>query len=45
MIPLRSCPQPRETSRRVNWRLQDLLGERGRLDSGRLFLPEIFAQT
>ena len=34
-----------ETSRRVNWRLQDLLGEGRRLDFTRPFLPETFAQT
>jgi hypothetical protein len=34
-----------ETSRRVNWRLEDLVGEGRRLDFTRPFLPEIFAQT
>jgi hypothetical protein len=34
-----------ETSRRVNWRLEDLLGEGRRLDFTRPFLPESFAQT
>jgi|HubBroStandDraft_1064217.scaffolds.fasta_scaffold130574_1 hypothetical protein len=34
-----------ETSRRVNWRLEDLLGEGSRLDFTRPFLPETFAQT
>jgi hypothetical protein len=34
-----------ETSRRVNWRLEDLLGEGKRLDFTRPFLPETFAQT
>ena len=34
-----------ETSRRVNWRLEDLLGEGMRLDFTRPFLPETFAQT
>jgi hypothetical protein len=34
-----------ETSRRVNWRLEDLLGEGRRLDFTRPFLPETFAQT
>lgn len=34
-----------ETSRRVNWRLEDLLGEGKRLDFTRTFLPETFAQT
>jgi hypothetical protein len=33
-----------ETSRRVNWRLEDLLGEGKRLDFTRPFLPETFAQ-
>jgi hypothetical protein len=34
-----------ETSRRVNWRLEDLLGDGRRLDFTRPFLPETFAQT
>jgi hypothetical protein len=34
-----------ETSRRVNWRLEDLIGEGRRLDFTRPFLPETFAQT
>ncbi|HWF98524.1 MAG TPA: hypothetical protein VN691_04985 [Steroidobacteraceae bacterium] len=34
-----------ETSRRVNWRLEDLIGEGKRLDFTRPFLPETFAQT
>jgi hypothetical protein len=34
-----------ETSRRVNWRLEDLLGGGKRLDFTRPFLPETFAQT
>ena len=34
-----------ETSRRVNWRVEDLLGEGRRLDFTRPFLPETFAQT
>jgi len=34
-----------ETSRRVNWRLEDLLGEGRRLNFTRPFLPETFAQT
>ena len=34
-----------ETSRRVNWRLEDLLGEGMRLNFTRPFLPETFAQT
>jgi len=34
-----------ETSRRVNWRLEDLIGAGRRLDFTRPFLPELFAQT
>src|ERR1700685_2403124 len=34
-----------ETSRRVNWRLEDLIGQGRRLDFSRPFLPETFAQT
>jgi hypothetical protein len=34
-----------ENSQRVNWRLEDLLGEGRRLDFTRPFLPETFAQT
>ncbi len=34
-----------ETSRRVNWRLEDLIGPGRRLDFTRPFLPETFAQT
>ncbi len=34
-----------ETSRRVNWRLDDLIGENRRLDFTRPFLPKTFAQT
>jgi hypothetical protein len=34
-----------ETSRRVNWRLEDLLGGGRRLDFTRPFLPETYAQT
>jgi hypothetical protein len=34
-----------ETSRRVNWRLEDLLGGGRGLDFTRPFLPESFAQT
>jgi len=34
-----------ETSQRVNWRLEDLIGEGRRLDFTRPFLPETFAQT
>ena len=34
-----------ETSRRVNWRLEDLLDEGRSLDFTRPFLPETFAQT
>jgi hypothetical protein len=33
-----------ETSRRVNWRPEDLIGEGRRLDFTRPFLPETFAQ-
>jgi hypothetical protein len=34
-----------DTSRRVNWRLEDLIGEDRRLDFRRPFLPESFAQA
>jgi len=34
-----------ETSRRVNWRLEDLVGGGRRLDFTRPFLPETFART
>jgi hypothetical protein len=34
-----------DTSQRVNWRLEDLLGEGRRLDFTRPFLPETFART
>jgi hypothetical protein len=34
-----------ETSRRVNWRLENLIGEGRRLDFTRPFLPETYAQT
>jgi hypothetical protein len=34
-----------ETSRRVNWNLEDLVGPGRRLDFSRPFLPETFAQT
>ena len=34
-----------ETSRRVNWSLEDLVGEGSRLDFTRPFLPETYAQT
>ncbi|MGA2549657.1 MAG: hypothetical protein ABSF50_05860 [Burkholderiaceae bacterium] len=34
-----------ETSQRVNWRLEDLVGNGKRLDFSRPFLPETFAQT
>jgi hypothetical protein len=34
-----------ETSQRVNWRLEDLLGAGRRLDFTRPFLPETFART
>jgi hypothetical protein len=33
------------TSHRVNWRLEDLVGDGRRLDFSRPFLPETFAQT
>lgn len=34
-----------ETSRRINWRVDDLVGGRRRLDFSRPFLPETFART
>ena len=34
-----------ETSQRVNWRLENLIGEGRRLNFARPFLPETFAQT
>jgi hypothetical protein len=45
VLSLQGYRQLLETSRRVNWRLQDLLGEGRRLDFRRPFLPETFAQT
>jgi hypothetical protein len=45
MPPLLNYQHLFETSRRVNWRLEDLLGEGRRLDFTRPFLPETFAQT
>ena len=34
-----------ETSRRINWRVDDLIGGDKRLDFSRPFLPETFART
>jgi demethoxyubiquinone hydroxylase (CLK1/Coq7/Cat5 family) len=34
-----------ETSRRINWRLEDVIGGSKRLDFSRPFLPESFART
>ncbi len=45
MTSLQNYQHLLETSRRVNWRLEDLLGEGRRLDFTRPFLPETFAQT
>lgn len=45
MTPLHDYEHLLETSRRVNWRLEDLVGEGQRLDFSRPFLPETFAQT
>lgn len=45
MTALQSYQHLLETSRRVNWRLEDLTGEDRRLDFTRPFLPETFAQT
>jgi hypothetical protein len=45
MTPLKNYQHLLETSRRVNWRLEDLIGEGRRLDFTRPFLPETFAQT
>jgi hypothetical protein len=45
MTPVQNYQRLLETSQRVNWRLEDLLGEGRRLDFTRPFLPEIFAQT
>jgi hypothetical protein len=45
MTTLQNYQHLLETSRRVNWRLEDLTGEGRRLDFTRPFLPETFAQT
>jgi hypothetical protein len=45
MTALQSYQHLLETSQRVNWRLEDLIGEGRRLDFTRPFLPETFAQT
>jgi len=45
MTPLQSYQHLLETSRRVNWRLEDLVGEGRLLDFARPFLPETFART
>ena len=45
MTALQSYKHLLETSRRVNWRLEDLIGEGRRLDFTRPFLPETFAQA
>jgi hypothetical protein len=45
MAALKNYQELFETSQRVNWRLEDLLGESRRLDFRRPFLPETFAQT
>lgn len=45
MPALQSYQHILETSRRVNWRLEDLVGEGKRLDFARPFLPETFAWT
>jgi hypothetical protein len=45
MNALQSYQHLLDTSRRVNWRLEDLVGEGRRLDFTRPFLPETFAQT
>lgn len=45
MISLPSYQHVFETSRRVNWNLEDLVGHGKRLDFTRPFLPETFAQT
>jgi hypothetical protein len=45
MTALQNYQHLLETSRRVNWRLEDLIGEGRRLDFTRPFLPETFAQT
>lgn len=45
MAPPKNYQDLLETSQRVNWRLEDLIGEGRRLDFTRPFLPETFAQT
>jgi hypothetical protein len=45
MAPLKNYQELLETSQRVNWRLEDLIGAGRRLDFTRPFLPETFAQT
>ena len=45
MTTLQSYERLLETSRRVNWRLEDLIEGGRRLDFSRPFLPETFAQT
>jgi hypothetical protein len=45
MSALQSYQHLLDTSRRVNWRLEDLVGEGRQLDFTRPFLPETFAQT
>jgi len=45
MAPLKNYQELLETSQRVNWRLEDLVGGGSRLDFTRPFLPETFAQT
>ena len=45
MAPLKNYQDLLETSQRVNWRLEDLIGEGRRLDFTRPFLPETFAKT
>jgi len=45
MTTMQSYQHLLETSRRVNWRLEDLIGDGSRLDFTRPFLPETFAQT
>jgi hypothetical protein len=45
MPPLQSYQHILETSRRVNWRLEELIGDGNRLDFSRPFLPETFAWT
>jgi hypothetical protein len=45
MTSLQNYQHLLETSRRVNWRLEDLIGEGKQLDFKRPFLPETFAQT